>query len=213
MFKPAFYKYVQPSIIASVLPPIAGLIVCASMTIALHYLPFNGTLKDKVIVYAIIAVFWILIIRVFIHVCISPQLAIRKQLKLLQEEGLLKIMEDDFLDSEECLYGKIRLGGKYVFGHGTGIVVPVEDIKSIRLSGTEYYGDANYTMWVIHISEFGPYMNEQPLCSFHSAYEYLFSKRDYEAFGKRLMSINPDLKVAENVDMRSEKVTKHHDDD
>lgn len=212
MFKPAFYKYIQPNMIFSAIIPIMAIILSALMSFLMICFP-TGSRKDSMVGVAIMISFGILAIVSLNYSYISPQLAIRKQLKLLQEEGLLKIMEDDFLDSEELLYGKVRLGGKYVFGHGTGIVFPVEDIKSIRLSGTKYYGDANYTMWVIHISEFGPYMNEQSLCSFHSAYEYLFSKRDYEAFGKKLTSMNPDLKVAENVDMRSEKVTNHHDDD
>lgn len=169
----------------------------------------KDNLSGVILVIGYIIICYVVAFFAFLFFYLYPQRGYKELINELKEKNLLELAERDFRFSEKYVCGKARLGKTYLFGQGNGLLIPIEELKTIRITMTEHYGDEDYKKWTILITTYGKSEKEQCLCTLRSDHDYSFREKDWNMLTSKLSDMNPDLIVDDRVEIYRKKVSRH----
>ena len=206
MRKPNFYKFNHPSKRQGILVPLACFLIGFALTLLVVFPDKKDNLSGVILVIGYIIICYVVAFFTFLFFYLYPQRGYKELINELKEKNLLELAERDFRFSEKYVCGKARLGKTYLFGQSNGLLIPVEELKSIRITMTEHYGDEDYKKWTILITTSD---KERCLCTLRSDHDYSFREKDWNMLTSKLSDMNPDLIVDDRVEIYRKKASHH----
>ena len=199
MKNPNFYDYIHPSKRRMILAPSACLFVALATTALVVSTGSKASLEVTIFITAYIIFCFGITIFAFFKFYLKPQKEFNQMINELKENNMLELAEKDFISSDEFLFGKVRVGKTFLFGKGNGLLIPVKELNSIRMTLTEYYGDKNFKKWTILVNTNDSNKDEPELCTLRSDRDNNFSEEDWIKLTSKLSGINPDLVVDNRI--------------